>query len=69
MVLSKYPFIHFYFKFRSARDNHPEMSIWNAAKAFNDQFKIKSWIVHHDVSKSPYAVVYSGFVFTLGKKF
>ena len=26
-------------------------TIWNAAQAFNDDYKVKSWILHHDVRK------------------
>ena len=28
-------------------------NIWEAAKAFNNQYEIKSWIVHYDVSMRP----------------
>ena len=28
-------------------------NIWEAAKAFNNQYEIKSWIVHYDVSMLP----------------
>jgi len=36
------------YRFSSAKRR--QMNIFKAAEEFNDQFKIKHWIVHYDVS-------------------
>ena len=40
----------FHFRYASAKNDDFD-AIWDAAQAFNHDYKVKSWIIHHDVRK------------------
>ena len=43
--------LFYYLEFRSGENvTRRTSNIWEAAKAFNEKFNIKSWVIHHDVS-------------------
>ena len=60
-IVTMVQFELFHFSYVSTENNHFD-AIWDAAQAFNDDYKVKSWIIHHDVRKqNNYSVSFSMF--------